>query len=473
MTLTTLRMVRKMSNYKQYDTRWATLGYPRRPWYIRNCGCGEVAICNTINLMDAHASDTPKTIQPYMKQFAESRGNGTYHYGIPRAMAHYGMTDVYEHSTMQKLFAELAKGNRVAILLMGSRKAGSKGVHWTGSGHFVAVTAYKKEGGKNWVYVKDSASTSSLRNGWITYEDNIKGACLKCWSGKLSGKKATVKTEKKTEEKLAVDGLGGKATVSRLQAFLGVSVTGGITIKKDLHKYVPSLISFEYGDGSPTVKALQKWLGITQDGLWGSGTSKALQKKLDLSQDGIFSTDDMKALQTYLNEHDKAVYAKTNAQKIVDQAKAYAWAYGTAEKKWAYSTGSATSAYKTALKKYMNKSGKEAQSDCGYFVSTCVRSAGVDSDFLALKGVKDKFPPVPKEFKLVHSGSKVPSGLLQAGDIIRYKKDSGSQHALIYLGDSKIAEGGRKIRFPVIRKDTKKYNDSAVKHSTLQVLRAR
>lgn len=320
MVLTILRMVMLMNSnsYKQYDSRWATMLYPRRPWYIRNCGCGEVAICNAIIEMATHGKETPRTIQPYMVQFAESRGNGTYHYGIPRAMAHYGMTEVYEHSTMQKLFNELAKGDRVAILLMGKRSAGSKGVHWTGSGHFVSVIQYKKQGNKNWLYVKDSATTSSLRNGWITYEDNIRGACLKCWSGKLAGKRQESNVDNGTTKdgKLVVDGIGGVATVNRLQAFLGVKQTGGITIKKDLHKYCPALKAVEYGNaGSATVKYLQKWLGITQDGQWGSGTSKALQKKLGVAQDGIAGANTMKTLQKYLNSNKSAVYPAPPSKK--------------------------------------------------------------------------------------------------------------------------------------------------------------
>ena len=305
-----------MTNYKQYDTRWATLGYPRKPWLIRNCGCGEVAICNAITGMLKYAGETPKTIQPYMVQFAESSGNGTYHYGIPTAMKHYGMTEVYEHATMQNLFAELAKGSRIAILLMGSRNAGSKGVHWTGSGHFVAAIAYKKEGGKNWMYIVDSASTSSLRNGWITYEDNVRGACLKCWSGKLN-----------KDNKLDVDGIGGPATVTRLQEFLGVAKTGGITVSEGNHKYCEALVAVEYGEeASATVKAMQRWLGISQSGKWEKTTSAALQKRLNIEVDGYFGTKSMKSLQRYLNMRDKAVYPtpKPEQKTIWDNANAYA-----------------------------------------------------------------------------------------------------------------------------------------------------
>ena len=51
----------------------------------------------------------------------------------------------------------------------------------------------------------------------------------------------------------------------------------------------------------PTVMALQKWLGIKADGVWGKGTSKALQKRLGVKANGKFGKSSMKALQRYLN----------------------------------------------------------------------------------------------------------------------------------------------------------------------------
>ena len=186
---------------------------------------------------------------------------------------------------------------------------------------------------------------------------------------------------------------------------------------------------------------------------------------------------DQKGLNVYDNKG-KLVYkgkkkTATNADKIVSKAKLYAWPYKTPAKKWAYSTGSALASYKAALKKQMKKTKKIDQSDCGYFVTTCVRSAGVSSSFLALKGNKDPFPPVPDNMAIVHKGKKIPDGFLKPGDIVRYKKKGGSQHALLILPGGKIAEAGRKIRFPIIRKDTRKYNASNVKLNTLQVIRAK
>lgn len=468
-----------MTKYMQTDSRWGGLGYPKKPYYIRNCGCGEVSIANI--LVEFNANYTPANIQPYCKQFADPRGNGTYHSGIPKMLTHYGLTEVKEHATMKPLWDELAKGNRVAVYLMGSRRGGSKGVKWTSSGHFVCSTGYKYQNGKHYVYVKDSYSYSSLRNGWIAYEDNMRGDVLKVWSAKLPAPQP--------KGKLVVDGIGGIATVNRLQEFLGVPQTDGITIRKDLQKYVPALKAYDYGNGSPTVKAMQKWLGLSNpDGLWGANTSKGLQKKLGVTADGIAGANTFKALQKYLNEHDKAVYpatptpkptpvptptVSTNASKITAKAKDYAWAYGTAKKKYAYKTGSAKSSYKSALKKYLGKTAKISQSDCGYFVTTCVRASGVSSKFLALAGAKEPFPSVPSTMQIVHKGKKIPDGLLKAGDIIRYKKTNGHQHTLMYYGNGKIAEAGRKTWFPAIKKDTKKYNKSNVKLSTLQVIRAK
>lgn len=210
------------NNYKQYDTRWAKLGYPKKPWYIKDCGCGEVAICNVIIETSKYANETPKTIQPYCKQFAAPNGNGTYFSGIPKMMEHYGLTEVKEHQTMAELWKELKKGGRVAIYLMGNRKGGSKGVHWTSSAHFVCSVDYKEKNGKHYVYVKDSNSTSSSRNGFISYEENMRGDVSRVWSGKLP-KAEPVPTPTKSIEEIAKEVIDGKwgngdERVARLKA---------------------------------------------------------------------------------------------------------------------------------------------------------------------------------------------------------------------------------------------------------------
>lgn len=258
-----------MSNFKQYNSIWAGLGYPFKPWFIRNCGCGEVSIANLITETEKYQAETPKTIQPYCKQFAAPNGDGTYFAGIPKMMTHYGMTEVQEHQTMKPLWVELKKGGRVAIFLMGSNPGGSLGVHWTSGGHFVCATAYKVKDGKHYVYVKDSYSTSTLRNGWISYEDNMRGAIHKVWSGKLptlvvkktSYRPSTPFTGKLPSGTVRKGDSGNN--VKRLKLFLNWCVGTKFTGKG------------KCGDG--TIKAIKIWektYGITPDGIWGPACKK-------------------------------------------------------------------------------------------------------------------------------------------------------------------------------------------------------
>ena len=281
--------------------------------------------------------------------------------------------------------------------------------------------------------------------------------------------------------KLAVDGKGGAKTVRRMQEFLGCATVDGVISNQQktlISKYCPALIAVEYGSGgSPCVKDLQRWIGATQDGIIGQNTVKAWQKKIGVTADGIFGPNSMKAWQKYLNEHDKAEYppkpapapSTTNAQKILAKAKEYAWAYGTASSKYSYSKGSPKAAYKNALKKYMGKSAKISQTDCGYFVSTCVRASGTSGSFLALPGsYKKPYPSVPSAMRIVSKGGVAS---LQPGDVIRYRK-KGGQHVVIYIGDGKIAHASRKHAFPRVSK-SKPWNNSNVKKSTIQVIRAK
>ena len=130
------------------------------------------------------------------------------------------------------------------------------------------------------LFIKDSNSSSSARNGWLSYQESLRGDCLKVWSGKLNGAPYEP-TPIDDDAKLAIDGIGGINTVRHFQNYLSVTMTDGITIREDLQKYVPSLTAFEYGNGSPTVKAMQRWLGLSgPDGLWGPNTSKGLQRRL-------------------------------------------------------------------------------------------------------------------------------------------------------------------------------------------------
>lgn len=204
------------NNYKQYDTRWAKLPYRDLPDNIGNNGCGEVAVCNSIIEMTAQMNQTPKTMQPYCRQYACS--DGTYWSGIPAMLKHYGCTEVMEHQNMASLWKELAKGGRVAIYMMNNRPAGYKQIHWTSGGHFICSVAYKYENGEHCVYVKDSNSKESYRNGWMSYESSLRGDVSACWSGKLNGSPAPKPTPTKKTKVIDVSAFQSSINWSKVKA---------------------------------------------------------------------------------------------------------------------------------------------------------------------------------------------------------------------------------------------------------------
>ena len=289
------------------------------------------------------------------------------------------------------------------------------------------------------------------------------------------------------KEKLTVDGDFCYKSIYNLQCALGMKKPDGIL-------------------GKGTVKALQKKCGASPDGAWGKKTSIKVQNMVGASADGAFGKNSVKALQKWINNKNypapkKAPVTKktatatktpttakktattakkatvkasktTNADKIVKKAKELAWAYGTAKKKYDFDTGAPKAVCKKALKKYGWADDKAEMSDCGNNVSAAVRESGVSKSFKALHGVKTPFPKTEKDFNIVWSGKKIPAGFLKPGDIPRYKKQNGKQHAMVYMGDGKVCEASHKNRFFAIVKDTKRYNTQS-KPKTIQVLRAK
>lgn len=243
-------------------------------------------------------------------------------------------------------------------------------------------------------------------------------------------------------------------SVYNLQLALGIKPTGILT--------------------KETVKYLQRKAGATSDGVWSTGTSKAIQKMVGVKPDGVFGETSVKAFKMWINKvnYPPKPVKVTNAQRLVDKMKVLAWAYGTPANKYSYKTGSPKAKCKEAMKKYGWADNRAEMSDCGNFVSTVVRQSGVDKSFKALHGVKTPFPKTEKGFNIVLSGKTIPNGFLKAGDIIRYKKKNGHQHAMFCFGDGKICEASHKNRFGCILKDDGKYNKVS-KIKTIQVLRAK
>lgn len=392
-------MTMNKTNYKQYDTRWAKLGYPKSPYFIKNCGCGEVAICNVIIEMDKYAKQTPKTIQPYCKQYAAPNGNGTYFSGIPKMMEHYGLTEVKEHQTMDSLWKEMAKGNRVAILLMGDRAGGSKKIHWSSSAHFVCAVKYRKKNGKHELYIKDSNSTSKSRNGWLEYTSYLRGDVSRVWSGKLNGKLYEEPAPKKSVDEIAKEVLDGKWG------------NGDERIKKLKEAgYDPDAIQKKVNELLAPKKSIDEVANEVIDGLWGSGDTR----KKKLTDAGY----DYTAVQKKVNQLLKA-------KEIADTARSYC---GSKDK--------VTEKYKEAAKEVYGGTTKNTY--CHRFVGTVLAKCGYPKmSYSKWAGILDY---LKKNFNQV-------SGTPQAGDIHVTKSDAGAYHIFIELGDGKKAEANSKKKY--------------------------
>ncbi|MCC3356877.1 N-acetylmuramoyl-L-alanine amidase [Bacillus sp. REN16] len=91
---------------------------------------------------------------------------------------------------------------------------------------------------------------------------------------------------KPPKENLVVDGYLGPKTIRALQRYFGTPVDGFLS--------KPSLV----------IKALQKWLGVSQDGYLGPITITALQKRLGTPVDGVISKPSLviRELQRRLNK---------------------------------------------------------------------------------------------------------------------------------------------------------------------------
>lgn len=136
--------------------------------------------------------------------------------------------------------------------------------------------------------------------------------------GKTSGSNSTAKPStpsakpstsatKPSYITLSVDGKFGSATARRLQQYFGTTQDGVISHQYK-QKYNQNVYAAQFDStlkGSNVIRALQKLLGVSQDGLLGQATIKALQKRLGTTQDGVISpvSNAVKALQQALNNN--------------------------------------------------------------------------------------------------------------------------------------------------------------------------
>lgn len=95
-----------------------------------------------------------------------------------------------------------------------------------------------------------------------------------------------------TEGQIEVDGLWGRETTAALQRHFGTVVDGEVWHQWPMHK-MGALVGgwgWDYTQlGSPLIRAMQEWLGVTADGLIGPVTVRALQARMGVEQTGYLN----------------------------------------------------------------------------------------------------------------------------------------------------------------------------------------
>lgn len=158
----------------------------------------------------------------------------------------------------------------------------------------------------------------------IGHKDVASTACPGRWYGQLdtltkmaeaiyNGSKPVKPVPQKPTPKLkiAVDGWWGRDTTRLTQIYFKMAVVDGVISNQyaaNINKYLWNVhgsgwqfVNYISNTGSPTVRALQRFLGVNADGVVGPATVKALQKFLGVTADGIMGYNTVCAYQRWLN----------------------------------------------------------------------------------------------------------------------------------------------------------------------------
>lgn len=167
---------------------------------------------------------------------------------------------------------------------------------------------------KSWVehvgiVEKVSGNTITVIEG--NYSNSVKRRTLAVNGRYIRGYGVPKYTEDKAVEKLDVDGVWGPATTRRAQEVFGTTVDGRISnqnLKYAAENPGLSASTFDWDEkpkgSSDLIKAIQKKTGmLIRDGRIGPKTIKAMQKWLGTTQDGVVSRPSqmVKAFQKWLN----------------------------------------------------------------------------------------------------------------------------------------------------------------------------
>lgn len=164
---------------------------------------------------------------------------------------------------------------------------------WGAWGASCAIHQYTGNG-----YVDGFDRALDLNRGWCSIED------WQAWAGG-----SPQPQPQPDPEALDVDGWLGSQSIARLQYYFGCYVDGVVSGQVSANSSRTwALVSKTFGgEGSPMVAAVQRYLGIEDDGHWGEQTNRAIQERLcacghPVDVDGWLGNATAAALQEALND---------------------------------------------------------------------------------------------------------------------------------------------------------------------------
>lgn len=173
------------------------------------------------------------------------------------------------------------------------------------------VGVVESVGGGKFIVIEGNADTN--RDGKDGVERRTLSVNGRYIRGFINPKYDAEKAADDNDTKLTVDGLWGSDTTTRLQQIFCTTVDGVVSNQWAMYKETnPGLVSgWDWedkpnGKGSQLIKAMQKWADMPvyeQDGEIGPKTIKAIQKKLGTTVDGVVSKPSqmVNALQNWAN----------------------------------------------------------------------------------------------------------------------------------------------------------------------------
>lgn len=136
----------------------------------------------------------------------------------------------------------------------------------------------------------------------------LTGKTVSSESSKPAGSNSKPSNSSSSSAKLSVDGWWGVKTTRLLQKIFGTPVDGIVSNQDpDQKKYLLRAGSSSWdfkgqGNGSDLIGAMQKKVGVNDDGFMGPKTIKAWQKYLGVSVDGKMGEKTVKAIQKWANK---------------------------------------------------------------------------------------------------------------------------------------------------------------------------